>query len=253
MQIYFVVTAEEYARAASSGRRFAYASYHMGPNSALLRQNLPLQTRGGLLCATDREPCVIEDPEALCAAFLRECGRRGYGGVLLDFERSPTADRRALISALSPRLRETGRALYLPTAYADNVPHAVYTINTAVSGGNFRTYLSEEVRRRGGGQHVALDVQRLRMDFRLPAPDGTGTPLSAAEFDDLREGKSVFFSPDLCARYFTCNRDGEAHFVLFDDADTLNRKLCVGASLGIGTAFLMWQEVEDLVEKLRFP
>ena len=34
---------------------------------------------------------------------------------------------------------------------------------------------------------------------------------------------SVFFSHELCAKYFTYQRDGRAHFVLFDDADTIRR------------------------------
>ena len=133
-------------------------------------------------------------------------------------------------------------------------------ICTAVSGGNFREYLEEEIGRRGAGR-CALDVQRLRMDFTLPAPTGEGKALSAAEFAALSEGKAVFFSPDLCARYFTATRfheakngraqSGEAHFILFDDADTLNQKIRIGEELGLNTAFFQWPEVEDLAGELK--
>lgn len=261
MQIYYTVTAEDYPEAAAAGSApsagsavpsgRSFASYRIGAGSVLLRGNLPLQTRGGLLCASDREGAEIADPGALCAAFLRECGRRGYRGAVLDFERPPTPDRRAFAAALAPRMRETGRILYVPAAYAEGIPEAVSLLNTAVSGGNYQEYVEEEIRRRGGGDRVALDVQRLRMDFRLPAPSGEGETLDAASLDALREGKSVFFSPDLCARYFTCTKDGAAHFVLFDDAGTLNRKLHIGASLGIQTAFLLWQETADLAGQIR--
>ena len=61
---------------------------------------------------------------------------------------------------------------------------------------------------------------------------------------------SVFFSQDLCARYFTYVRETETHFVLYDDADTLLQKIRIGGSLGIGTAFLMYPEVQDLLPKL---
>lgn len=44
------------------------------------------------------------------------------------------------------------------------------------------------------------------------------------------ESPSVFFSQDLCARYFTYTRNGETHFVLYDDADTLSQKLRTGAA-----------------------
>ena len=60
----------------------------------------------------------------------------------------------------------------------------------------------------------------------------------------------MFFSQELCARYFTYTRGGEFHFVLFDDAETLNQKLKLGASMGFSAAFLMWPEVRDIMGKL---
>ncbi|WP_287227332.1 hypothetical protein [Oscillibacter sp.] len=61
-----------------------------------------------------------------------------------------------------------------------------------------------------------------------------------------------FSLQDLCARYFTYARDGETHFVLFDDADTLSQKLRTGGNMGFAAAFLMYPEVQDLLPKL-FP
>ena len=54
--------------------------------------------------------------------------------------------------------------------------------------------------RTGQGRRSGLDVQRLRMDFTLPAQSGEGRPLSGRELQDLldRESPSVFFSQD-CA------------------------------------------------------
>lgn len=122
---------------------------------------------------------------------------------------------------LSGRLDEAAgrRALYLPERYAEGTKNAVSLICAAVSGGNFTERLREAAGQRGG--RLALDMERLRMDFRLPAPTGQGEPLSAAALSRLMEQESpaVFFSQDLCARYFTYTRDGECHFVLFDDAE----------------------------------
>ena len=95
---------------------------------------------------------------------------------------------------------------------------------------------------------------------RRPLPDGTGQAVwpwmssGGRELQDLldRESPSVFFSQDLCARYFTYARDGETHFVLFDDADTLSQKLRTGGNMGFAAAFLMYPEVQDLLPKL-FP
>ena len=211
MQIYLAVTPAEAQEASRFRCSLAHVAYCIGPDSTLLRQNLLLQTRGGLLSVTDRGAPFIASPERLSAAALRECGRRSYGGVLLDFEQPPAPDRLAFAETLARRGRD-----------------------------------------RAGG--LALDVQRLRMDFTLPAQSGEGRPLSGRELQDLldRESPSVFFSQDLCARYFTYARDGETHFVLFDDADTLSQKLRTGGNMGFAAAFLMYPEVQDLLPKL-FP
>lgn len=65
-----------------------------------------------------------------------------------------------------------------------------------------------------------------------------------------RKRQSVFYSHDLCAKYFTFTDIETSCFVLFDDADTLRRKIHLGQELGVGTAFLMYPEVEDLLPEL---
>ena len=251
MQIYLAVTPSEAQEAARFRCSLAHVAYCIGPDSTLLRQNLLLQTRGGLLSVTDRDAPFIASPEQLAAAALRECGRRGYGGVLLDFEQPPAPDRLAFAQALAKRLAP--RPLYVPEGYA-SVPGAVSLVCTALSGGSFVQYLQETAAARGGPGTLALDVQRLRMDFPLPARSGEGSPLSQQEFQALldRESPAVFFSQDLCARYFTYTREGETHFVLFDDAETLQQKLRAGSAMGFSAAFLMYPEVRDLLPRL-FP
>ena len=62
---------------------------------------------------------------------------------------------------------------------------------------------------------------------------------------------SVFFSPQLCARYFTyMSRDTGAHFVLFDDGETLKKKQELALSLGIQRFFWVYPEVEELCDEL---
>lgn len=255
MQIYLAVTPEASQEALGHCRNLAHVAYRIGPGSALLRQSLLLQNKGGLLSVSDREAPFIDSPEDLRDAVLRECGRRGYSGVLLDFEEAPRRDRTAFVSALAPALSASRRTLFLPEAYAAAAPGAVVLLCTAVSGGSFSQYLQEAAAQSGGAGRLALDVQRLRMDFRLPARSGEGEPLTGEALGKLmeRERPAVFFSQDLCARYFTYSRDGEAHFVLFDDADTLNQKLRLGAEMGFHAAFLMWPEVRDIASRLFAP
>ena len=112
MQVYLTAAPEDVREAARHNRPLCHAAYRIGTDSALLRGNLLLEARGGLMALSDRDVPPVERPEALCGAILRECGRRGYTGILLDFEHSPRPDLTALVRALG---KQAGRRkLYLP-------------------------------------------------------------------------------------------------------------------------------------------
>ena len=102
MRLYLTVRPEDVREAAPYRRELAHAAYHIGEESALLRRNLLVQTSGGLLVLSDRGAPPVEDPEGLAGALLRECGRRSYSGIVLDFEMPPpfSSGRK---SATSPR------------------------------------------------------------------------------------------------------------------------------------------------------
>ena len=124
-------------------------------------------------------------------------------------------------------------------------------IETAGGGVETGENLQEAITRYPG---AALDLQRLMMDFTLPATSGEGKPLTANELSALRKrlSPSVFFSQELCARYFTYMQNGQAHFVLFDDAETLQQKMNIAEKLGYQKALMMYPEIIDLTEQL-FP
>ena len=137
MRLFLAVTPDEAQTASKYKRTLAHVAYRIGPGSTLLRQNLLLQTRGGLLSISDREASPIGDPDALCGAVLRECGRRGYSGVVLDFEERPKPDRLAFARRLGRVLSDNRRTLYLPESCGAAAQNAVVLICTAMSGGNF--------------------------------------------------------------------------------------------------------------------
>jgi len=252
MRTYLIAAPAEAREAGRFGCSVVHAAYRIGDRSTLLRQSLPLQAGGGLLWISDRNAPEVSRPEELCAAVERECARRGCEGVTADFTEPPRSDLAAFLGQLGGRLSRRRLALYLPESYAAEAPEAFVLIGTALSGGTYRERLDEAAQTHGGYSRLALDAERLRMDFPLPCPTGMGTPLSAEEFHALREREepAVFFSPDLCARYFTYQREGQHHFVLFDDAGTMREKLRIGAEFGIGAAFFSWPEVADLAEEL---
>ena len=251
MQIFVTAAPDQLHEAGRYTRRLAHAAYRVGPEGRLLRRNQLSRARGGLMVLDDGDCGPIQDRDALCREVWRECVSRGFFGATADFERPVSQDRLAFLLSLSQLFARGGRRLYVPEAYGPRLPLAHVLICTALSGGSLRRRLEEAAGRFGPGR-LALDLQRLRMDFLLPSPTGEGTPLSQEELDALLEQirPSVFYSRELCARYFTYSRDGVYHFVLYDDGGTLRQKLRFGRSLGCAAAFLMYPEAKDLLGEL---
>lgn len=220
MTLYLTAAPDRLAQARAATAQLAHAAYRIGPGSQLLARQL-----------------------------VRVCLRRGFSGIVLDLEELPEGrwaeDRAALIRQLAPLLTAYGRRLYVPEIYAAASPETVVLLCTALSGGSLQGRL-EEACAAYGAQRLALDLERLMMDFPLPCPSGEGVRLSREELSIRMQGRSVFYAEDLCARYFTYRRGGQTHFVLFDDAGTLKRKMEMGQVLGIREGFVMLPEVEDL-------
>ena len=195
---------------------------------------------------SDRCDGPIPRADALCRAIAAECAKRGFRGVLADFETHPCSDRPAFLSRLSARLSTQGITLYCPLSLP--AEGAILLVGTGLSGGSLRALLEESVCRYGA-ERLALDLERVMMDFPLPCPTGCGTPLTHEELLALREKhpSSVYFSRELMAKYFTYSEGNGTHFVLFDDAETLQQKVRLAKSLGIQRAFLMFPEVVDLL------
>ena len=148
-------------------------------------------------------------------------------------------------------LARNRKQLFVPEEYGRRVASAQVLVCTALSGGSLRQRL-EEAGQAFGQKRLALDLQRLRMSFPLPCPSGEGKALSGEELEEMMAQRqpSVFYSGDLCAKYFTSTQEGESRFVLFDDAGTLRRKMQLGRELGVTTGLLMYPEVEDILPEL---
>lgn len=251
MQIFLAVTPDHLRDALGYTDHIAHMAYQVGPEGRLTRQNLLARTQGGLMLLGDRDCGPIRDVQALCRDVWRECAGRNFGGVAADFECPPQQDRTAFLEALCRIMRRNNKQLFVPEAYGRDVPQAGVLICTALSGGTLRARLEEAVRTYGQ-RRVALDLQRLRMAFPLPCPSGEGDYLTGEELGRLLEEKrpTVFYSADLCAKYFTVSAGNQSRFILFDDADTLRRKMQLGQNMGLGVGFLMYPEVPDLLPAL---
>lgn len=224
----------------------ALMAYAVGPGGILTRCGAVRPSPGALMGLSDRCAGSIQRPDALCRAVAAECVKKRLYGVLADFDGAPCSDRLAFLNCLARRLNAQGLRLYCPCSLP--AEGAVLLVGTAVSGGSLRTLLESTVNR-FGPERLALDLERVQMDFPLPCPSGCGTPLTHEELLALRQkhASSVYYSRELAANYFTYSEEDRAHFVLFDDAETLRRKCALAQSLGIQEAFVMYPEVADLL------
>ena len=220
------------------------AVYRLGPRLLSALGNAPAQ--GGLMLIGDSQECGSDD--VLARDILRECLRRSYDGIVLDWHHSGT-EHGGLTARVDRLCGQYGRRLFVPEQYAAHAPQATVLVNTAVSGGTLKSCLDDAVRRFGSAR-IALDLERLRLDFTLPHSAGLRRALSLTELRRLREGKALYLSEELCARYFTYRAGNDNHYVLFDDAQTLRKKAAMAENMGIREVFFMLPEVADIAGEL---
>ncbi|MBQ2830127.1 MAG: hypothetical protein IJF15_03785 [Oscillospiraceae bacterium] len=251
MQLFLAVTPAQLHTARRFTPYLAHVAYAVEGTGELSCSGLSDRVRGGLLLLTDRASGALDTRESLVEAVMHECEKRGFGGVVADFERTITPDRIAFLQLLCRALYDSNRRLFVPERTGDAVEDAMVLLCTAISGGTLEQRLRDAAARFGAAR-IALDAQRVRMDFLLPSPSGEGRPVDKKTMTAILQEYSpqVFFSEALCARYFTYTKSGRTHFFLFDDAQTMHKKLTAAEKLGITTAFVMYPEVEDILPKL---
>jgi hypothetical protein len=239
-------------QAAAYGLPVGHMAYRVGPGARLLRANLPINLRGGLMVLDGGGFDGRGDAASFCQQVLRECSARGFDGVILDLEGQPHPLLGQIVSRLGALLPRRGWSLYVPEEYAQLTDQAKVIIPSALSGGSLAQRLSEAAQRYGAGR-VALGVQRTAEDFTLPSPTGSGVPLSREELSRRIQsrGAVTFFSDELCAHYFTyMSHTSGAHFVLFDNAGSIRKKLHIAQGLGLGACILAWPEVDDILAQI---
>lgn len=244
MELYLATDSSGIHRAITYTAHLCHMNYRIGPDGLLFSSPLPEKLRGGLLMLSDEGGQYPEDPASVCRQLVQECICRNYTGVVLDALPPENFCRQ-----LDELLNRHNRQLFLPEKVADYAPHGAVLLCTALTGGSLEDRL-QDAAAHWGANRLALDLQRMMLDFPLTAPSGSGTPLSPQELHALAAGRSTYFSRPLCARYFTYRRDNASRFVLFDDVQTLRSKMDTAEALGIRWGFFMLPEVEDLADAL---
>jgi len=248
-----LILAVEPARACEAGKwglSLAHLAYRMGEGPHLFRANGPVSPSGGLMVMDAPHLTEGGEVEGACMEVLRECAARRFTGVVCRFGDGGRPVLEALCRRLARMCAERGVACWVSEGYGLAAPEAQVLISSALSGGSLRRRLEEAGER--FGPRLCLWCERASEDFALPSPDGSGTPLSREGLEALRreKGGQTFFSDELCAHYFTYMEGETGHFVLYDDALSLRKKLRLAREEGIETAFLPFAGTEDLLREI---
>lgn len=256
MKQYLLTPPDRLAEARPWGLPLAHMACRLDPEGHLRPGQLPPEVSGGLLLVGLSQPLEgSTDPTGAVREILTLCQVRGFPGVILDLETPPSPGIARFLSALEAGLARSRRGLFLPERYANFSQRAFLCLSSALSGGSLRQRLEEAIRTYGADRLV-LSLRRTCEDFFLPAPSGSGRPLPQEELRQRmrRLEPRVRFSPDLCAHYFTyMSRETGAHFVLFDDGQSLARKRDLAWSLGIRRFLWLYPEVADYGPALTAP
>jgi len=232
-------------RAAAFGLPLVHPAFTIGADGHLHHPPLPPALRGGLMLLSVHPAARTAYPSEIFSL----CAERGFQGVVLDLEIPPSPFLSRFIRSLEEGLQKRRLGFFLPEKYSNFSGRAKLMVSSALSGGSLERRL-QQITAQYGADRIALCLRRVREDFFLPAPDGSGLPLTGKELASRIQTLDpvIFFSKDLCARYFTyMSRETGAHFLLFDDAFTLGKKRELAIETGITRFFYLLPEVEEIL------
>ena len=134
-----------------------------------------------------------------------------------------TQDRREeqLLLTLAERF---GPRLLVPEVWSQLLPRAGVLISSALSGGTFAQRVADAAE--CYPRRCWLLLEPMAMEFSLPCPTGTGTPVPRPT-----EGNS-FFSEALCCQYSHFVRNQQGFMLLWDTEHSLRQKMALAKQAG---------------------
>ncbi|MCL2402050.1 MAG: hypothetical protein FWC90_05340 [Oscillospiraceae bacterium] len=243
-----LATPPETAAAVTHSGIAAHMSYRIGHGFRLYRSQRASDIRGGFM-VLDTSGFTGGGPMAsLIADIIGECGKRAFTGIVINAGSYPGSPSQISLSmALAKEALTHSLEYFVPEDLAETGDHTIVRISAAISGGTLTRRLVDAIKKYGTNR-LAVEIERVMMDFSLPALSGTGRELSNNEFRALidRHNPKSFFSPELMVNYFTYHDNHSTHFVLHDNAETLQRKLKSVSDMGSTYAFLFYPRIADI-------
>ncbi|MEG2939528.1 MAG: hypothetical protein RR829_04805 [Oscillospiraceae bacterium] len=243
MKTFIVTTAEDAKGATSFNAPPVYLFYRLSHDGGLMRASLPMTAKGGVM-GVYHNPDLDwgkVDSERLAREIIGECGRRGYAGVLLDFEEC--MESAVCAQKVGTELKARGIVYFVPLRICASCPSAKIIIPSAINGGSYDEML-QAYAAKFGADRLCLEVVRVSRDYIMPVEGGDGQRISMGRLEEIKNksGAQEYFSKELCAKYFTYLQDGQVHFVLYDDVGTAAAKIERASEAGYIGAFLLYSE-----------
>lgn len=237
-KFFMAVRARELGQGKAKGAREIQMLYRVSGEMKLLRAT-DLRGhgtgRGEFLGMDSIASGFSGDVGQLLRQVAQVISQEGFGGVACFFPGARNPDLMRFVQGLEDLCQQEKIPLLLPETYGEKLVYGKVFVSSMLSGGSLEGKCLEAVAKYGR-ERVVLDIQPMGEDYLLPAPGGSGIALGAAVIGDLQQekGAEVFYSRELCARYFTYeNGENSLHFVLFDDEGSIGEKIRLAGLWGM--------------------
>lgn len=219
----------------------------VGKNMTLKRLYIPAKTKNDILGISDMG--ITNGNINACAdAIIYEVVNNKFSGIFADFERDDKAVL-SLASKLDELCKKYNIDFFVPVQCSCAVIHACIVVQSALSGGILEEYINKICE--DYPNRTAVSIRPVSTDFTLPAQKSEGNPISKSQRQLLiqKYSSGVFFSRELCAKYFTYMDELErGHFVLFDDESTIFAKLERLNALNIKNIFAVYPDIYPIIK-----
>lgn len=229
LPLYLALTAAEIARLSPLPDLYAYMACHFSPYTegiSNVPDSLPF---GSLLILNDRIPCDHHSADLVAGQLAAAVDRLGCEGVLLDFERPPEEESRAIVRAIMHTL---SCPVAVTEAYAANCSCPVFLppppLHILLSA-----YLAP-----WQGREVWLEAALCQERITVTKSGADFYPVFPTQQLD-----GGFYDAKLHCNYRTAVSDAHITFTLFDTCESLKAKLEHAHSLGVARAVGLFQEL----------
>lgn len=230
--LFLAFTAEEFSQKVPFPAKTAWMSVHFSPNGSGLTNLPPQLPQGSLILLDDHIQWANHSIERVCQELVTVLQRTESIGLLLDFEREPTAETLLLTKALGRCCKELGVALSAPPKYLleDDTTLFLSPFPCSIAPENIDPQ-----------RKVWLDISPVCHSIRISKDCTIGSPAPYTRAG-IPNSQEVYWDEDLLCNYYSEADGDDIRITLFRDATSaaklLNRLNPAKIQLAIG----LWRD-----------